>query len=240
MVGCGAVMDVASLIHWPIFLPINLLPSSYSSTHNTGRYHGPHVLGGGFPHPCFVSYVRATTQTAIHSQRLPIPEHNMVDLHAHKYGRFMPSQLTRSVSTQIIPVGIFFAHPVGVFLLKPGRDYLLLYFIIPTGIILVRTKLTRPGLSSFEKIAPTGFLSCPSLHTFPFLHAAVTPLSTHHQLQGCTGYTLLHSTFPELALFRILACIQHEIPVGFLLILTGIIFHCLFTPTGVINTPILM
>ena len=196
--------------------------------------------GGGFPHPCFVSYVRATTQTAIHSQRLPIPEHNMVDLHAHKYGRFMPSQLTRSVSTQIIPVGIFFAHPVGVFLLKPGRDYLLLYFIIPTGIILVRTKLTRPGLSSFEKIAPTGFLSCPSLHTFPLLHAAVTPLSTHHQLQGCTGYTLLHSTFPELALFRILACIQHEIPVGFLLILTGIIFHCLFTPTGVINTPILM
>ena len=196
--------------------------------------------GGGFPHPCFVSYVRTTTQTAIHPQRLPIPDHNMVDLHAHKYGRFMPSQLTRSVSTQIIPVGIFFAHPVGVFLPKPGRDYLLLYFIIPTGIILVRTKLTRPGLSSFEKIAPTGFLSCPSLHTFPFLHAAVTPLSMHHQLQGCTGYTLLHSTFPELALFRILACIQHEIPVGFLLILTGIIFHCLFTPTGVINTPILM
>ena len=161
-------MDVASLIHWPIFLPINLLPSSYSSTHNTGRYHGPHVLGGGFPPPCFVSYVRATTQTAIHFQRLPIPEHNMVDLHAHKYGRFMPSQLTRSVSTQIIPVGIFFAHPVGVFLLKPGRDYLLLYFIIPTGIILVRTKLTRPGLSSFKKIAPTGFLSCLPSTLSPF------------------------------------------------------------------------
>ena len=177
MVGCGAVMDVASLIHWPIFLPIILLPSSYSSTHNTGRYHGPHVLGGGFPHPCFVSYVRATTQTAIHSQRLPIPEHNMVDLHAHKYGRFMPSQLTRSVSTQIIPVGIFFAHPVGVFLLKPGRDYLLLYFIIPTGIILV-----------------TEFLSCPSLHTFPFLHAAVTllPCITNFKVAPVTLCYTLH------------------------------------------------
>ena len=36
----------------------------------------------------------------------------------------------------------------------------------------------------------------------------------HHQLQRCAGYTLLHSTFPELALFRIFACIQHQIPVG--------------------------
>ena len=197
-------MDVASLIHWPIFLPIILLPSSYSSTHNTGRYHGPHVLGGGFPHPCFVSYVRATTQTAIHSQRLPIPEHNMVDLHAHKYGRFMPSQLTRSVSTQIIPVGIFFAHPVGVFLLKPGRDYLLLYFIIPTGIILVRTKLTRPGLSSFEKIAPTGFLSCPSRPHFPLsargrhpsFHAS--PTSRLHRLHFATLYISGTGSFSDL------------------------------------------
>ena len=36
----------------------------------------------------------------------------------------------------------------------------------------------------------------------------------HHQLQRCAGYTLLHSTFPELALFQIFACIQHQIPVG--------------------------
>ena len=36
----------------------------------------------------------------------------------------------------------------------------------------------------------------------------------HHQLQRCAGYTLLYSTFPELALFRIFACIQHQIPVG--------------------------
>ena len=36
----------------------------------------------------------------------------------------------------------------------------------------------------------------------------------HHQLQRCAGYTLLHSTFPELALFWIFACIQHQIPVG--------------------------
>ena len=37
----------------------------------------------------------------------------------------------------------------------------------------------------------------------------------HHQPQRCAGYSLLHSTFPELALFRIFACIQHQIPVGF-------------------------
>ena len=195
MVGCGAIMDVASLIHWPIFLPIILLPSSYSSTHNTGRYHGPHVLGGGFPHPCFVSYVRATTQTAIHSQRLPIPEHNMVDLHAHKYGRFMPSQLTRSVSTQIIPVGILFAHPVGVFLLKPGRDYLLLYFIAntdrdyscaykinPTGTILVRENSTdRVSFVSFPPHFPP---SARGRH--PSFHAS--PTSRLHRLHFATLY----------------------------------------------------
>ena len=141
MVGCGAVMDVASLIHWPIFLPIILLPSSYSSTHNTGRYHGQHVLGG-FPPPCFVSYVRATTQTAIHSQRPPISAHNMVALHAHKYGGFMPSQLTRSVSTQKIPVGIIFAHPVGVFLANP------------VGTISYYISYYRPGLFSFDKTSP--------------------------------------------------------------------------------------
>ena len=51
-------------------------------------------------------------------------------------------------------------------------------------------------------------------HIFTFLHAAVTTLTMLHQLQRCAGYTLPHSTFPELALFRIFACIQYQIPVG--------------------------
>ena len=87
-------------------------------------------------------------------------------------------------------------------------------FITPVRPILDRWNFTRPGLSSFAKIAPTGFLSCASRHTFTFLHAAVTTLTMLNQLQRCAGYTLPHSTFPELALFRIFACIQYQIPVG--------------------------
>ena len=115
-------------------------------------------------------------------------------------------------------------------------------FITPVGTILDRWNFTRPGLSSFVKIAPTGFLSCASRHAFTFLHAAVTTLTMLNQLQRCAGYTLPHSTFPELALFRIFACIQHQIPVGFFASLAGTDRYYLpffFYPDRVINTPIM-
>ena len=72
----------------------------------------------------------------------PISAHNMVALHAHKYGGFIPSQLTRSVPTQNIPVGIIFAHPVGVFLANP------------VGTISYYISYYRPGLFSFDKTSP--------------------------------------------------------------------------------------
>ena len=194
MVGCGAIMDVASLIHWPIFLPINLLPSSYSSTHNTGRYHGPHVLGGGFPHPCFVSYVRATTQTAIHSQRLPIPE--------HKYGRPACTQVWEVHAITVDPVGINANNTGRYFLCTPGRgfltetrsglfvtifhntdrDYSCAYKINPTGTILVRENSTdRVSFVSFPPHFPP---SARGRH--PSFHAS--PTSRLHRLHFATLY----------------------------------------------------
>ena len=164
------------------------------------------------------------------------------------YGRPACTQVWEVHAITVDPVGINANNTGRYFLCTPGRgfltetrsglfvtifhntdrDYSCAYKINPTGTILVRENST-------DRVS---FVSFPP--HFPPSARGRHPLSTHHQLQGCTGYTLLHSTFPELALFRILACIQHEIPVGFLLILTGIIFHCFFTPTGVINTPILM
>ena len=97
--------------------------------------------GGSYP-PCFVSYVRATTQTAIHCQRPRPSLHTIWSPCMHTSMGFIPSQLTRSVPTQNIPVGIIFAHPVGVFLANP------------VGTISYYISYYRPGLFSFDKTSP--------------------------------------------------------------------------------------
>ena len=112
-------MDVASLVYWPSFLPIILLPSSFSSKYNNRRYHGHHALA-----PMFC-VIRAGEYAKFHplASTTPVSAQNMLALHAHKYGGLVPSHFTQSVPTQNIPVGIIITHPVGIYL--PTRSGLL-------------------------------------------------------------------------------------------------------------------
>ena len=93
-------------------------------------------------------------------------------------------------------------------------------------------KLTRPGLSSFKKIAPTGFLSCPSLPHFPpsargrhpSFHAS--PISMLRRLHFATLYISGTGSFSDLRMHTTSNTDRYYLP-------------CFFTPTGIINTPIL-
>ena len=160
--------------------------------------------GGGFPPPCFVSYVR-TTYANCHPlpKTTPISAHNMAALHAHKYGGFIPSQLTRSVPTQNIPVGIIFAHPVGfsyqtrsgLFLTifhTTDRDYSRSIKLHPTGTILVREN--SPDRVSFVSFPPTLSPSARGRH--PSYHAS--PTSTLHRLHFATLYISGTGSFSDL------------------------------------------
>ena len=135
-------MDVASLVRWPTFLPIILLPSSYSPTHNARSVSWSTCSGGGVPTPMFC-VLRPDD-----IRKLP----SIAKDHAHlctQYGRPACTQVwgfhlstVDPVGTQNIPVGIIFAHPVGVFLANP------------VGTISYYISYYRPGLFSFDKTLP--------------------------------------------------------------------------------------
>ena len=118
----------------------------------------------------------------------------------------------------------------------PDRDYAL--HKTPTGATTINS-IDCPDPDS--SCTARDYLSADLPTLSPFSTRPSPVLTVRHQLHHSRGHTLLRSKIQKLALFRILPCLQHPIPVGFLasiVVPVGIIFPSFFVPTGVINRPL--
>ena len=112
---------------------------------------------------------------------------------------------------------------------KPGRDFCFIFRSIKYYHRPGLSLSSRLGISSSEKINPTGFISSRSRPYFPLFPCRSPALPVRHQLDRCAGHTLLDTEIPELALFRILPCVHIKSRSGFLRY-RSVLFSLVFLP----------